>query len=663
MTRTQKTLLLGIFHLVCLSVYMIPILHHTLFSDQQYKHEMNRVAVLDESHIMSESNKDINGADVPLETIFSNDYWGRPMNSPSSHKSWRPLTVLSFRWLTSSNNLPAAYQLLIHRLFNIITHAVIAELVGVLAVELVKGFLPLASQQQATTAYLTLLYLLTKAFFVLHPTHVEVTANAANRPHLLGALCAVLLSNPNLPWGLFLSLLVAGYLSSETFLFTLPPIVITLALIVLSQHLYKQQQHILQRRNQVAALKKKDDDALAATNKDIDDHDDNEQDDEKEESSVLVAVFAAVLPRVFLLILSAFAYFGGRFLMDWLSIPEGLIRPAENPFYRLEGWTRFRSYIFVLAIHIAKSWSLDFIGFSHEYGHACILPITSWTDGRFLATIVAGVVLGIGVLVTLLLTYKTRPLVAVIILLQLSWMVTLFPISGIVKVGTFIADRIVVASTVSTCIVLGVAFTSMIVPLREQKISKPRYNKAVALLVLVLLGYQWSVIHRRTLEWMGWIPLLTSALKTCPRFAKAHLEFSKITNGLYQEEFNLTKSRWHVTQAETFDPNFCDVHQQYAQIAVQENKHIEFEERLSKAVTCTFTSSGSADLWQRYWKMTLDAQQNTNPQGLQAAQNRYKEYMKEIQKAIDREAEKAAEEERMQLQKKKSPFFWDHLRS
>jgi hypothetical protein len=653
MTRTQNTILLGIFHLVCLSVYMIPILHHTFTEQQQHKHEVNRVAVLDESHIMSESNKDINGADVPLETIFTNDYWGRPMSSPSSHKSWRPLTVLSFRWLTSSSN-PPAYQLLIHRLFNIVTHAVIAELVGVLAVELVKGFLPISSPQANT--YSTLLYLLTKAFFVLHPTHVEVTANAANRPHLLGALCAVLLSNPNLPWGLFLSMLVAGYLCSETFLFTMPPILMTLALIVLSQQLYKRQQEQILQRSQVAALKK-DDDTAATKDRDVD----NEQDNQKE-SSLLVAVIVAVLPRAFLLILSALAYFGGRFVMDWLNIPEGLIRPAENPFYRLEGWTRFRSYIFVLAIHIAKSWSLDFIGFSHEYGHACIYPITSWTDWRFIATIVTGLLLGVGVLFTLLHTYKTRPLVAVIILLQLSWMITLFPISGIVKVGTFISDRIVVASTVSTCMVLGVAFTSMIVPLREQ-ISKPRYNKVVALLVLGLLGYQWSVIHRRTLDWMGWIPLLTSALKTCPRFAKAHLEFSKITNGLYPEEFNLTKSRWHVMQAETFDPNFCDVNQQYAQIAVQENKFLEFEERLSKAVTCTFTSSGSADLWQRYWKMTLDAQQNANPQALAAAQTRYKGYMKEIQKAIDREAEKVAEEERMQLQKKKSPFFWDHLRS
>jgi hypothetical protein len=467
----------------------------------------------------------------------------------------------------------------------------------------------------------------------------------------------VLLSNPKLPWGLFVAALISGYLTSETFLFTLPGILVTLTLLVLSHRLYLQRLETTKEDSKNTEKTKEDD----------------PDEESEDESSLLVSAIVAVLPRAFLMVLSAFAYYGGRFYMDWLNIPDGLIRPAENPFYRLEGWTRFRSYIYVLAIHIAKSWSLDFIGFSHEYGHACILPITKWDDLRFVATVVTGVQLGAAVLLALAVTFRTRPLIAATILMQLAWMITFFPLTGIIKVGTFISDRIVVACTISTCIVLGILFTSLILPQmppQQQSTAKnsapnqslnfarlPLQSKMVALLVLLLLGRQWTVIHRRTMEWMGWIPLLESSLKTCPRFAKAHLELSKISNGLYHEEFNLTKSRWHVQQAETFDPEFCDVHQQYAQIAIQENQYLEFEERLSKAVTCTFTSSGSADLWQRYWKMTLDPQQNPNPQLVQAAQERYQEYMKEIQKTIERETKKQEEEERKQTQKK-SPFAW-----
>ena len=34
---------------------------------------------------------------TPLSQLFFNDFWGKPMSNPTSHKSYRPLTVLTFR--------------------------------------------------------------------------------------------------------------------------------------------------------------------------------------------------------------------------------------------------------------------------------------------------------------------------------------------------------------------------------------------------------------------------------------------------------------------------------------------------------------------------------------------------------------------------------------
>ncbi|CAH4036628.1 unnamed protein product [Pieris brassicae] len=42
------------------------------------------------------SNGDVNGANSVLR-IFKDDFWGTPMSDPHSHKSYRPLTTITFR--------------------------------------------------------------------------------------------------------------------------------------------------------------------------------------------------------------------------------------------------------------------------------------------------------------------------------------------------------------------------------------------------------------------------------------------------------------------------------------------------------------------------------------------------------------------------------------
>lgn len=42
-------------------------------------------------------NKDILPTS-PLLDLFSNDFWGKKLDSKTSHKSYRPLTVLTFRY-------------------------------------------------------------------------------------------------------------------------------------------------------------------------------------------------------------------------------------------------------------------------------------------------------------------------------------------------------------------------------------------------------------------------------------------------------------------------------------------------------------------------------------------------------------------------------------
>lgn len=292
--RTRRCTGRFLLHTFCLVVYLLPMrLPHPYIKGN---------AVLDELHIVASENRDVNAAETTLEQIFTNDYWGRPMNGTSSHKSWRPLSVLSFRHLKGGNLLN---DLTSHRLVNVVTHAAVAELVGILAVKL----LPMHVDKP-------LLRIITKVLFLLHPTHVEVTANAANRPHLLALLASVLLSNADLHPLLFLFTLFCGYLSCETFLFQIVPAAVTLTAMVYIR-LYHGPQQVRKRRRIWKQL---------------------------------WTVIQVVWWRVALLGGSGIFYYWFRHKMDWLSIPEGLIRPAENPFYSMVGEERLRNYIYVVAV-------------------------------------------------------------------------------------------------------------------------------------------------------------------------------------------------------------------------------------------------------------------------------------------------------------------------
>lgn len=547
MKSTKSVLLLllhWLIHAFCVAVYLLPL----------FTHGYEGLPVLDEAHIVSKDNRDVSG-EAPWYEALYNDYWGRPMNSPSSHKSWRPLTIYTFRLFSAQRSLT------LHRCFNVFTHAAVAEILS-----------------QLFSNANVLHRICIKLFFALHPTHVEVVVNAANRPHLLACLFALTISDPTLPIQWVALFEVCGLMCAETFIFTMPAVLLTMT--------------FLQRRQ--------------------------EEQRKTTTTTCWYDTMIVLMPRVFVIVMFTLLYIVGRWVLDTLSIPDGLIRPAENPFYEFVGIRRVLSYLYVISIHVAKSMGVDFIGFSHEYGRDCIRPVDSLYDARLLIPfgMILCVVLGVVVVMSRsrrVLRHKQQqqqhddywlPFV-----MHLSWMATLFPISGIIKVGTFVADRIVVASTISTSVLMG-AFLSTWLELQH---PKRRLWKMACVAVMYLV--MWYRLHMRALQWMDSVPLLSSSLTTCPRSAKSHLEMSKVHSGLYPNLFNLTKSLEHIRKVEEIDGDYCDVHQQYAHVYIQQNEYLLFEQHLVKALLCPFTQGGSIDLWHRYWKAvghTPEAQERMN---------------------------------------------------
>lgn len=614
-------LLQAAVHIFCIVMYVIPVLQPNEFGGP----------TLDEIHIMSRDHKDIHDPSTSWMTIFSNDYWGRPMNAENSHKSWRPLTILSFRYLKSMGNFSVGstntttftsqQQLTTHRIVNVLTHAAAGEIVGILATQLFSTSSP------------WMLQLLVKILFCLHPTHVEVTANAANRNHILAVLCSTILSFPSpttvssknktdvtTPIWLFLPTLLAGFLASETFLFQIPAVMVTMVAIAHNNNNKRGQRH------------------------------NSQSNYPPNDSLVLSDYLKAVLsqwPRLLLLCSSIGIYYGGRAYFDTLDIPEGLIRPAENPFYHFKGLHRVRNYLYVISLHLYKSWWIlpiikNPLGFSHEYGYECIPAIDDWYENRMVSVYVMAAILMVSLAMAVVFLFSRRRHAGTLfgmIAVHWAWMLTLFPISGLLKVGTFVSDRIVVASTVSVSWILGIGLYEFVTKWLVKLPFRPLQG--------VVLGWwlmtSYMTIHHRTLDWMDSISLLNSSLETCPRFAKAHMEVSKIHSGLYPSLLNLTKSRYHLELAREIDPDLCDVHQQFAHVSIQEGRYREYEEELTQAVLCPFSMGGALPMWQKYWQIALQSAPPGTPQR-DEVEERQAYYMQVIQDAVQKAQAKEAEE-------------------
>ena len=78
---------------------------------------------------------------VPLKNLFANDFWGTPMSKEQSHKSYRPLTVLTFRWnYWFGETNPLGYHLV-----NIILHGLVTILYFKVCRQLVAGSVALVA--------------------------------------------------------------------------------------------------------------------------------------------------------------------------------------------------------------------------------------------------------------------------------------------------------------------------------------------------------------------------------------------------------------------------------------------------------------------------------------------------------------------------------------
>ncbi|KAH8310236.1 hypothetical protein KR044_000156 [Drosophila immigrans] len=122
-------------------------------------------------------NKNVYTLPTNWTAIFSHDFWGAPLLSADSHKSFRPLTTLMFHYEYALLGLNAAHMKFLNLLLHCVNTLLMWRLVRSLYVE------DIDIERWAT---------ISSALFAAHPVHVEAVSGVVGRAELMFGLIHLL---------------------------------------------------------------------------------------------------------------------------------------------------------------------------------------------------------------------------------------------------------------------------------------------------------------------------------------------------------------------------------------------------------------------------------------------------------------------------------------
>uniref|UniRef100_A0A3P8UZS6 dolichyl-phosphate-mannose--protein mannosyltransferase n=1 Tax=Cynoglossus semilaevis TaxID=244447 RepID=A0A3P8UZS6_CYNSE len=468
------------------------------------------------------NNKDLRPT-TPINNIWTNDFWGSNLSSNSSHKSYRPLTVLTFRfnYLIVGGLHPFGFHLLniiLHALISALMIDVFAILIGGLAYDEKGGIINRAPKTS----------LLAALFFAAHPVHTE-SVSVAGIVGRADLLCALFFQ---------LSFLAYCRAFNRGEKFSVQWVMVSLLLCAAAM-LCKEQGITVLGVN--AAF-----DVLLICN-----------------VNVYVLSRSEIL-RPGLLIRLALMGFGGLSMLyaRWRIMGTGppafteVDNPAsfaENVFLRVMNYNYYYS---LNAWLLLCPWWLCF-----DWSMGCVPLIKSTTDWRILWLLLLWCVL-IGLVNQALCSQdsqRRRTLTLGLVLLVVPFL----PACNIFfRVGFVIAERVLYLSSAGYCLLLA-------------------YSKQLCVLVLALLCAYVARCALRSHQWRSEQSLFSSALSVCPLNAKVHYNVGKNL----ADRGNPDDAIGYYREAVRLHPTYVHAMNNLGNILKERNELIKAEELLSKAVS------------------------------------------------------------------------------
>ncbi|XP_039313469.1 protein O-mannosyl-transferase TMTC4 isoform X2 [Solenopsis invicta] len=449
------------------------------------------------------NNNDV--SDTPLWEVFQNDFWGTKLSHKQSHKSYRPLTILSFRlqfWLRQGL-VSQDYHII-----NIILHSVIC----LLTFFVYNIFL--GPEGYSTSFYAA-------ALFAVHPIHTEAVSGIVGRAELLSSLftwLSILLYSHTIQakdilhvWAAmsgFTICITAAMLCKETGITSIGICAVYDIVIV----------------NKIYPIDVINFFSFKRTDK--------KSNNFIKYKNTLLRLAALIFIAITLLLL--------RFSVMGFSTPkfQSVDNPAsfmDNVLLRILNYNYIyclNMWLFICPVWLCFDWSMG-----------CVSLITGY-DYRILVVIVFWFVFG--TLITyMFISHKNKTLRYVIMGLAIL-ICPFLPASNIFfTVGFVLAERILYIPSAGYCLLVIIGLQKLTARFSLSKTSLQTY----AILIVLLFIRSWM----RSNQWRNEKLLFQSALDVCPLNAKVHYNIAKNA----ADEGNVDLAKLEYQEALRLNPNYA----------------------------------------------------------------------------------------------------------
>ncbi|KAH3756693.1 protein O-mannosyl-transferase TMTC3 [Pelomyxa schiedti] len=497
-----------------------------------------------DDHAAIERNLDVVPS-TPYYHLLHHDFWGNDIASNSSHKSFRPVTVLSFKLTrlfydkfvadsnedgTNLNTPPQASSTF--RFWNVMFHALVCITVYLFSLYMFPG--------DSLTAFLS------AVLFSAHPIHVEAVSGIVGRAEILCALFCLLsfftyekCTKPGIRGcGWFMISMVlcsAAFFSKETGLSVLP--------FLLCYDLLETFTH----------------------------------------SNSGYAVFCFVC-RCFTCSIWGLMLLILRKSVTLFMAPNNL-RHLENPLITLSGSTLW------LNIGLLHSKYLQLLvlplKLSPDYSFNCLPLVDTWLDVK---NIISVGIYSFAIITTLICLRKLEH--GRVWLLLLAWFCTFFfPASNILFFpGTFIGERLLYLPSISFCVAASKLFSYC-----WNKSSSFSFSKLFRLLevlsIVLLLSFYGITTLQYNDTWNNDATLFAKALEVCPNSAKVHFILGR--HAFEKEEYSLAIK--YNERALEIEPLYCEVYYSIGVSRLRSGQVVEGLELIKRGFDCPETKSMAAE--------------------------------------------------------------------